>query len=147
MIFFWTKFGMDAIDTNGLFAEISLCTLRAFQNNVGFDWLRVSADMVEAAYTGYAAVDLSVHAPLGPYQDPILQNIFYKTPMQTLGKCTALPETLYGVYLAETIGGPLVGMAVFDTPVVLVAQSTPMVNVLYSIGQGQQLSGNELDLS
>jgi hypothetical protein len=146
MKFLFTEVGLTHL-ANGANLDTVLAagTLHLFSNNVTYDWNRVVADLTDAAYTGYVPINLTA-ALSGPFQDPVNQNVFYKLPMASFGKCTALPETEYGVYLSDTATGLILfGMAVFDDPEFIAVGSTIFANVLFPIGQGNQLSGVEVD--
>jgi hypothetical protein len=147
MIFLWTEAGLNNIALNGLESTLVGRSARLFANNIGFSWTRALGDLVEATYTGYTTITIAAPPLAGPYQDPILQNEYYKLPMASFGECTALPQTIYGMFLADTDMTTLYGMLVFDQPMTLLTDSTPRVNILFGMGQGAELSGNELDLS
>lgn len=147
MNFLWTKDGLDAIIALGWSATIGTAVLRLYSNNIGWDWLRAIGDLTEATYTGYTHITALGGATKGPYQDPILNEIYYKLPMDTFGLCTAVPQTLYGAYVTDSAGSDVYGMLVFDAPMGVTVGATPRLNVLFPFGEGTELSGSELDLS
>lgn len=147
MKFLWTKVGLETILVRDWSTVMATAVLGLYSNNIGFDWLRAIGDLTEAAYTGYAEIATLGTVTVGPYQDPLADEIYYKLAMASMGKCTALPETEYGAFVADSGKTLVYGMLVFDTPMGVTVGATPRVNVLFPFGEGTQLSGSELDLS
>lgn len=149
MLFQFTeKFFAEITKAGGksLYDQVKLGTLELFTNAATPGWTSVIADFSLAAYTGYTPIDL-VSGLVGPYNDAILQNMFVKLPMHSFGQLTALPETEFGVMLKDTATGLIVwGAALFDAPIAVPVNGIPRVNMLFPIGQGEELSGVEMDV-
>lgn len=100
-------------------ADLALATIHLFTNNIPPTPQNVTADFIEAAFTGYAAQavagwganELSLDGGVATNNTTVLEWI---------GPADASGQTIYGYYILSAGGGtPLIGAYLFANPVSL----------------------------
>jgi len=102
-----------------------------------FDWTWDETSLTPATFTGSTAIVLTTHV-IGPFQDAVLQQEFYKVTNLSWTNTGAGPETVTGLQFMDKVSPQAGGVLILDDPVVINVGDTIVLNVPVGIGQATQ---------
>lgn len=122
---------LDYLFLNLFKAAAATTELHLYQNNYTPGLGTVKADFTEADFDGYAEIvipgwTVPLYDPVSgePYNTPLTTTVFTDTGAAT-------PNTIYGWYMLDAVGGQLMGCQRFDTPVVMDANLKTIALAIY----------------
>jgi len=105
-----------------------------------FDWNAIKTDLTISVATGLAELAIT-GLVVGPFQDDVAQNVFYKVVGASWTNTSGGAVTITGIALYN--GADLYGILVFDDPETIEDDGTFIASV--PVGIGQQVQESELE--
>jgi hypothetical protein len=105
-----------------------------------FDYDAVAGDLVYSAATGLTPQACDTLTNLGPFEDSVGQNVYYKYLGITFTNTSGGDVTVTGLAWRVTTGPVLIGVLVFDDAETILSGGTLTLDVLIGIGQPVQVS-------